>query len=261
MIFSVRFVVYRMYSGWVSTRPFLPPPIMKDKRLSAVARLAGTSYLLSTVLVVFANLGIVKRLVVFSNMTGTMVNLTKQESLFRLAVVMNLLYCIATIVNLCAMYILFKPVGRTASLIATLLKFVMPLTWIFIAVNSFVVLRLMNVPAYAQAFDHEQFIALVRLNLSGSGIYYIGLLFWSLAATIYSYLFLRSGYIPKLLSIIGIVASAWCFVCTVLYMIYPSFSNALNLWWFDSPMVVFELVVSIWLLFGIAERKPAKPLF
>jgi hypothetical protein len=229
---------------------------MKNKRLSAVARLAGTSYLLSTVLVVFANLGIVKRLVVFSNMTETTVNLARQESLFRLAVVLNLLYCIATIVNLCAMYILFKPVSRTGSLITSLIKLIMPLTWIFIAVNSFVVLRLMNVPAYSEAFGHEQFNALVRLNLSGSGIYYIGLLFWSLAGTVYGYLFLRSGYIPKILSIIGIAASAWCFVCTVLYMIYPSFSNSVNLWWFDSPMVVFELVVSVWLLFGIAERKP-----
>jgi hypothetical protein len=228
---------------------------MKDKRLSAVARLAGTSYLLSTVLVVFANLGFVKRLVVFSNMAETMVNLARQETLFRLAAVMNLFYCIATIINICAMYILFKPVSRTASLIASLLKTVMPLTWIFIAVNSFLVLRLINVPGYSQAFGHEQFNAIVRLNLSGSGIYYIGLLFWSLAATVYSYLFFHSGYIPKLLAILGIAASAWCFVCTVLYMIYPSFSSAVNLWWFDSPMVLFELVVSIWLLFGIAARK------
>jgi hypothetical protein len=228
---------------------------MKDKRLSAVARLAGTSYLLSTVLVVFANLGFVKRLVVFSNMAETMVNLARQETLFRLAVVMNLFYCIATIINICAMYILFKPVSRTASLIVSLLKTVMPLTWIFIAVNSFLVLRLINVPGYSQAFGHEQFNAIVRLNLSGSGIYYIGLLFWSLAATVYSYLFFHSGYIPKLLAILGIAASAWCFVCTVLYMIYPSFSSAVNLWWFDSPMVLFELVVSIWLLFGIAARK------
>jgi len=228
---------------------------MKDKRLSAVARLAGTSYLLSTVLVVFANLGFVKRLVVFSNMAETMVNLARQETLFRLAVVMNLFYCIATIINICAMYILFKPVSRTASLIASLLKTLMPLTWIFIAVNSFLVLRLINVPGYSQAFGHEQFNAIVRLNLSGSGIYYIGLLFWSLAATVYSYLFFHSGYIPKLLAILGIAASAWCFVCTVLYMIYPSFSSAVNLWWFDSPMVLFELVVSIWLLFGIAARK------
>ena len=168
---------------------------------------------------------------------------------------MNLFYCIATIINICAMYILFKPVSRTASLIASLLKTLMPLTWIFIAVNSFLVLRLINVPGYSQAFGHEQFNAIVRLNLSGSGIYYIGLLFWSLAATVYSYLFFHSGYIPKLLAILGIAASAWCFVCTVLYMIYPSFSSAVNLWWFDSPMVLFELVVSIWLLFGIAARK------
>jgi len=229
---------------------------MKDKRLSAIARLAGASYLLSTVIVVYANLGIVKKLVVFNNMAETTKNITSQENLFRFTIVLNLFYCVGTIINLSAIYALLKPLGNTLSLIAASLKFVMLLTWIFIAVNSYVVLRLINVPVYTQAFNQDQFNALVRLNLSGSGIYYVGLLFWSLAATVYSYLFFRSNYIPKLLAIFGMVSSFWCLICTVAYMIYPSFSNAVNLWWFDSPMVVFEIVVSIWLLFGIRQRQP-----
>lgn len=228
---------------------------MKDKRLSAIARLAGTSYLLSTVIVVYANLGVVKKLVVFNNMTETTRNITGQESLFRFTIVLNLFYCIGTIINLAAIYALLKPVSNTLSLVAASLKLVMPLTWIFITVNSFVVLRLINVPVYSQVFNQDQFNALVRLNLSGSGIYYIGLLFWSLASTVYSLLFFRSNYIPKLLAIFGMIASSWCFVCTVAYMIYSSFSNAVNPWWFDSPMVIFEIVVSIWLLFGIPQRQ------
>lgn len=228
---------------------------MKDKRLSAIARLAGTSYLLSTVIVVYANLGVVKKLVVFNNMTETTRNITGQESLFRFTIVLNLFYCIGTIINLAAIYALLKPVSNTLSLVAASLKLVMPLTWIFITVNSFVVLRLINVPVYSQVFNQDQFNSLVRLNLSGSGIYYIGLLFWSLASTVYSLLFFRSNYIPKLLAIFGMIASWWCFVCTVAYMIYPSFSNAVNPWWFDSPMVIFEIVVSIWLLFGIPQRQ------
>ncbi|MGZ3925168.1 MAG: DUF4386 domain-containing protein [Flavisolibacter sp.] len=228
---------------------------MKDKRSSAIARLAGTSYLLSTVIVVYANLGVVKKLVVFNNMTETTRNITGQESLFRFTIVLNLFYCIGTIINLAAIYALLKPVSNTLSLVAASLKLVMPLTWIFITVNSFVVLRLINVPVYSQVFNQDQFNALVRLNLSGSGIYYIGLLFWSLASTVYSLLFFRSNYIPKLLAIFGMIASSWCFVCTVAYMIYPSFSNAVNPWWFDSPMVIFEIVVSIRLLFGIPQRQ------
>ncbi|MGZ3952208.1 MAG: DUF4386 domain-containing protein [Flavisolibacter sp.] len=228
---------------------------MKDKRLSAIARLAGTSYLLSTVIVVYANLGVVKKLVVFNNMTETTRNITGQESLFRFTMVLNLFYCIGTIINLAAIYALLKPVSNTLSLVAASLKLVMPLTWIFITVNSFVVLRLINVPVYSQVFNQDQFNSLVRLNLSGSGIYYIGLLFWSLASTVYSLLFFRSNYIPKLLAIFGMIASSWCFVCTVAYMIYSSFSNAVNPWWFDSPMVIFEIVVSIWLLFGIPQRQ------
>jgi hypothetical protein len=32
------------------------------------------------------------------------------------------------------------------------------------------------------------------------------------------------------------------------YYIFPDFSIAVNLWWFDSPMVIFELALSVWLL-------------
>jgi len=227
---------------------------MRDKRLSGIARLVAITYWLSTIMVVYANLGIVKKLVVFSNMSATIENLAQHESLFRLAIVLNLFYCITTIVNLIAMYTLFKPVSTIGSLLATSLKLVMPLTWIFIAVNSFLALRLVNVSDYSQAFGQTGLNALARLTLSGSGTYYIGLLFWSLAATVYSYLFFRSHYIPRPLSIFGIIASLWCFACTIAYMIDPSFSNKVNLWWFDSPMVIFELVVSTWLLFGISVR-------
>jgi hypothetical protein len=33
------------------------------------------------------------------------------------------------------------------------------------------------------------------------------------------------------------------------YYIFPGVAEVVNLWWFDSPMVVFELLLSGWLLF------------
>jgi 4-amino-4-deoxy-L-arabinose transferase-like glycosyltransferase len=48
--------------------------------------------------------------------------------------------------------------------------------------------------------------------------------------------------------------------CAVVYLIFPNFSKIVNAYIFDSPMALFELVVSFWLLFkGLKARDNYKP--
>ena len=37
--------------------------------------------------------------------------------------------------------------------------------------------------------------------------------------------------------------------CTLVLFVFPNFPKVLNLWLFDSPMVLFEIVLSLLLLF------------
>ena len=89
--------------------------------------------------------------------------------------------------------------------------------------------------------------------------YYVGLLFWGLASTVCSYLWFKSNYIPRALAAFGVISSAWCAMCTFAFIIFPNFVEVVNLWWFDTPIGIFEIVTSFWLLFkglrssGIAE--------
>lgn len=40
----------------------------------------------------------------------------------------------------------------------------------------------------------------------------------------------------------------------------PDFSKVVNLWWFDSPMGIFEIATSFWLLLkGLASPEIAAP--
>ena len=89
---------------------------------------------------------------------------------------------------------------------------------------------------------------LARLYLSGSDQYYVGLLCWSLGATVGAYVFLKSGYVPRSVAAFGIVAGAWCAACTVALFVFPGFPKVVNLWLFDSPMVLFEIGLSVLLL-------------
>jgi hypothetical protein len=50
------------------------------------------------------------------------------------------------------------------------------------------------------------------------------------------------------MALVGLVASAWCVLCTVWYVVNPAFADTVNLWWFDSPLVLCEIAVSFWLV-------------
>jgi hypothetical protein len=102
---------------------------------------------------------------------------------------------------------------------------------------------------------------LARLHLgAGFDDYYVGLPFFGLAATVCAWLWLKSNYIPKGLSIFGLIASAWCVLCAFIFLIFSHFNKIVNDYIFDSPMALFELVVSFWLLFkGLRSAEPAQP--
>jgi hypothetical protein len=103
--------------------------------------------------------------------------------------------------------------------------------------------------------------ALARLQIAANfDDYYIGLPFFGLAATICAYLWLKSGYIPRTLAAFGVISSGWCVACAFIFLVFPNFNKVVNDYWFDSPMALFELAVSVWLLFkGIGASTHSKP--
>ena len=90
--------------------------------------------------------------------------------------------------------------------------------------------------------------------------YYVGLLFGSLASTACSFLWLKSCYVPRALSIFGIISSAFCVLCTLVFYVFPDFDKIVNLWWFDTPMGIFDIVLSFWLLIkGLRQNALTDP--
>ena len=213
------------------------------------AKIAGAAYLLTTAIVVYANFGINDHLMVAGNPSQTAQNILAHESLFRLGIVCHLFYCAGTLVLLTALYVILRPVSRGLALFAAFSRMLYALVWIFIALKFFTALGLIGGTDYLQVFEKERLEALAKLFLAGSDEYYVGLLFWSLASTMCSWLWFKSNYVPKALAIFGFVSSVWCIACTIAFLIFPGFEQTVNLWWFDSPMAIFELVLSFWLLF------------
>jgi len=214
------------------------------------AKVAGIAGLLAFVLVVFGNYVLLGPLVIPRNAVDTARNILAHQMQFRFAAVCFLTYAVGVVVLLSALYVILAPVNRGLALAGALFRLVFAMLWLIAPLNSLAALRLLGDTPYLKIFEPDRLQALARVQIAGSfDDYYVGLPFFGLAATVCAWLWLKSRYIPRGLSIFGVIASAWCVFCAFVYLIFPQFNKIVNDYIFDSPMALFELIVSIWLLF------------
>jgi hypothetical protein len=231
-----------------------------DESQRKAARVAGLAYLITFATVVYVNFGIFARLIVENN-AETARNILAHERLFRIGIVGDLIYCVGVVALLTALYVILKPVSRGLALLAALWRLVFVLMWLATTLHLFDALRLLSGPDYLRAFEAERLQALARIYLGTTlDYYYVGLLFGSLASTVCGYLWLKSRYIPRALAVFGVISSAWCVACTLVFYIFPNFDKIVNPWWFDMPMGIFDIALSFWLLIkGLTPSGVAVP--
>lgn len=226
---------------------------------SSAAKVFGLTYLPSFLLLAVVNFGILQPLFSAPDPAQIARSILTHETLFRAALIGILLYSVGVVVLTTSLYVMLKSVDRNLALFATVSRLAYGYIWLQVVLNLFTALRLLSQPEYA-ALQLDQIPVLARLYLSGFDQYYVSLLFWSLASGGGAYLWLKSRHIHSNLAIFGVLASAWCAVCTITLLIFPGFSKLVNLWWFDMPMVLFEIVLSILLLFrGLRTRDGELP--
>ena len=227
-----------------------------DHSQRTAAKIAGWSGLLTFAIVVFGNYVLLNPLVVPGNAAATAQNIVAHQTQFRITVVCFLTYSLGVVVLLTALYVALKPVNPGLALIGALFRLVFALLWLLSPLNLLSMLRLLSNANYLQGFEPDRLQALARLQLGATfDNYYVGLPFFGLAATVCAWLWLKSNYIPRGLSIFGVIASAWCVLCAFVFLIFPHFNKIVNDYVFDTPMALFELILSFWLLFkGIQIR-------
>src|SRR5205809_5289576 len=222
---------------------------MIDNAQRTAAKVAGVAGLLGFVLVVFGNYVLLEPLVIPRNAADTARNILAHETQFRVALTCFIAYGIGAIVLLTVLYVILAPVNRGLALAGALFRLVFAMLWLIAPLNSLAALRLLGDASYLKVFEPERLQALARVQIAGSfDDYYVGLPFFGLAATVCAWLWLKSKYIPRGLSIFGVIGSAWCVLCAFVYLVFPGFAKPVDPYWFDSPMAIFELALSFWLL-------------
>jgi Domain of unknown function (DUF4386) len=214
-----------------------------EKTQLIAARVVGATYLVTNATAFFQNLYVLPHLIDYKNAATTSTNIAQHQILFRVGFASDLLTFSVLVVLISAIYIVLRPVSRNLALIAVFWRLVETGIMVTVALHSSVVLELLSGP-YKAVMAVDQYQALVLTTLrTQSDQYVVGYLFLGLGSTLFSYLWLKSRYLPMALAWWGIIGSALCAVASIVFVIFP---NAASLAWYI-PIGTFELAMGFWL--------------
>ncbi|NJN54689.1 MAG: DUF4386 domain-containing protein [Anaerolineae bacterium] len=188
----------------------------------------------------------------------TAVNITTSESLFRIGTIgMELIILLSEIVLTVVLYILFKPVNKTLSLLAAVSRIAMTIIHGLNLLNYYFVLQLLKGGDYLAVFGREQVNALATLFLDAHSIgFTIGIVFLVPHVLILGYLIYQSGYFPKVLGILFVAAGVGYLIDTIGLLLVPSYTTTPAL--IAMVIAVAEISFPIWLLVKGVNSDPAQ---
>lgn len=223
------------------------------------ARVAGFLYVLTNLTAIFAfwTRGQVR---VRGDAAQTAANLASSERLFRLGTVTELLTVAGVLLLVVALYVVVRPVNRDLALLAAVWRLAENCVLAVATLNASTALALLSGADYLRPVDTRELQALAYtfLRVHGTG-FSVGFVFLGLGSTVFSYLLLRSRYIPRALAVLGIAGSLLLAVVTLAILVFPRLSAVLGLAYM-APMGIFEFTLGFWLLIrGLRSTAPAGP--
>ena len=213
---------------------------------SKAAKVAGFMYLIGMAVSIFVELYLRGSLIVRGNALETADKIMAHETQFRVAIVLDLLTYVSVVLLVWALYILLKPVNKNLALLATFLRLAEVSFFCVILLGNFVVLHVLSNENYLRTFETGQLQALSRLVLLTRGdAYTIGFSLLGMGSTVFSYLLLKSNYVPKLLAGWGIFSSL-LLVLGFITVIFPELRKVVLP--SQMPMFIYEVGLGFWFL-------------
>lgn len=212
------------------------------------ARIGGLIYLIIIVLGGMDEAIIRSKLIVPGDVLATTHNIMASKELFRRSIVGDLLMQVCDIPSIVIFYILLKPVSKTLSLLAAAFNLIQTAVLAINKIYLLVTLSFLGNEEYLKVFDphQRQALAYLSLDLHESG-YGIGLIFFGFTCLITGYLMFKSGYFPRIIGIMQIIAGLSYLINSFAQILSPAFAAGL----FPAivvPAFIGELATCLWLL-------------
>lgn len=212
--------------------------------LMLYARLAGVLYLVITVAAIVAHMYMPSTLIVPDDTVTTVANITASQDLFRMGGIgAELIVLLSEVVLSIILYVLFKPVNRTISLLAVVSRLIMTAVHGINLLNYIFVLYIIN----ESAFDAEQSNALVSMFLDAHSYgFTIGIAFLVIHVFALGMLIYQSNYIPRVLGILFLIAGVGYLFDTVGLLFVESYTTTPDV--IAMSIAMAEIAFPLWLL-------------
>lgn len=159
-----------------------------------------------------------------------------ETQLYRFGLCIELLGSVEVVFLAMGLYVALKSVNSDLALLALFFR-IIEASGAFLMVNAF------------DAGPHEPVASASGTNIAA--------IFFSVGSTIFFYLFWKSKYIPRFLSILGLLASVMVTFVSTGALVWSNCAKTLQAGWL--PIALAELLVGLWLLFkGVAKSAESK---
>lgn len=221
---------------------------MAGKSIQKTARITGILFLIMIIVGPFSMMYVPSQLIIPGDAATTANNIMASGSLFRMGIIGHLVILFADLGVALLLYILLKPVNRTIALIAAAFRMIMVAMRGINLLNYFIALQLLNGNDYLAVFDTGQLQALVMtfLNAFDYGVN-LDMVFFSFHLLFIGYLICQSGYFPKILGILLIIAFFGYLISSMTNLFYPEYKTVVTQI-VTIPNAASELLLMLWLL-------------
>ncbi|MCW8806174.1 MAG: DUF4386 domain-containing protein [Ignavibacteriaceae bacterium] len=215
---------------------------------TAIVKAAGLTYVIIIVIGVLNSIFIDARLIIYEDISLTINNILTNEFLFRSGNAWVLIMYVSVILISVLLYLILKDVNKNLALLAMVFRISEALLGITTVFISFFILGLLNNQFNVKAIENTQLNILVAalLDLRTIGLYIV-LLLVGLGGTIFFYLFYKSFYIPKVLSIWGMLTYLSMIILSFIGLLFPEHPEIIEMVLYGLG-TLFELTIGFWLL-------------
>ncbi|MDX8032088.1 DUF4386 domain-containing protein [Lentzea sp. BCCO 10_0856] len=228
-----------------------------DRAFRHASVAAGAGLLLMSALAGFAKFVALDGLVAKGDPVQTAANITESAGLFRFGVACVFVVIALDVVVAWGLYRVFSPAGKNLSMLSAAFRLVYTAVFMVAIGQLLRGLRLLGDDDYLAVFGAEQLHALALLEVTAfNDLWMAGLGLFGLHLILVGYLAYRSGYVPRLLGVLLVVAGLGYVIDSFGVMLSQSA-------WTDVASYTFigEFLLALWLVIWgsrltISESQP-----
>jgi hypothetical protein len=232
--------------------------LIADLSPRTAAIIAGIGFLITLAGVVLASIGgAAPGLIVPGDAVATANKIVASGVLFRAGIIGWLIAIIGDVVRAWALYVFFKQVNKSIALLAAWWMLLHDAIFGFANTCLVVTSELLDGAGYFAelALDQVHPLIMMLLKMHHHG-FNIGLFFFSFHLLLLGYLVFKSGYVPRILGVLLVIASIGYLVDSTGIILLPDYPAIINQI-LTLPMFLGELALIVWLVFK-GGKTPSK---